>query len=224
MSLSHRAVVLTLRGLTNLLCRIDDQELARLPPAGPLILYTNHVNILEIPIIYTHLQPRPVTGMVAAVRWKNPLLAWLLNVVGAIPLNRGTADIGALRSAIRRLAAGALIIIAPEGTRSGHGRLQEAHPGVVLLALRSGAALQPLAYHGSENYRDDLRRLRRTDFRITVGRPFYLDAGGARVTRSIRREMLDEMMYQLSALLPAANRGIYSDLGAATTMYLSFAS
>ena len=223
MTLAHSAVVLTLKGLTNLLCRIEDEELVRVPPGGPLILYTNHVNILEIPIIYTHLQPRPVTGMVAAVRWKNPFLAWLLNVVGAIPLHRGAADIAALRSAIRRLAAGAIIIIAPEGTRSGHGRLQEAHPGVVLLALRSGAALQPAAFHGSENYRDDLRRLRRTDFRITVGRPFHLDAGAVRVTRSIRREMLDEMMYQLSALLPAANRGIYSDLSAATTRYLNFA-
>jgi 1-acyl-sn-glycerol-3-phosphate acyltransferase len=224
MTFAHSFVVHFFKGLTRILCRIDDGELVRVAPRGPLILYTNHVNILEIPIIYTHLQPRPVAGMVAAVRWKNPFYAWLLNVVGAIPLQRHSADIAAVRSAIRRLQAGEIIIISPEGTRSGHGRLQRAHPGVVLLALRSGAALQPVAYHGSERYRDDWRRVRRTDFRISVGRPFHLNPGAERVSRATRAQMLDEMMYQLAALLPPANRGIYADLSAASTNHLSFAS
>ncbi len=224
MTLAHRFVVHFFKGLTRMLCRIDDGELSRVASKGPLILYTNHVNVLEIPVIYTHLQPRPATGMVAAVRWKNPFYAWLLNVVDAIPLRRNSADMSALHSAIRRLQAGGIIIIAPEGTRSGHGRLQAAHPGVVLLALRSGAALQPVAYHGSENYRDDWRRLRRTDFRINVGQPFHLASEENRVSRATRGQMLDEMMFQLAVLLPPVNRGIYADLSAATTRYLTFAS
>lgn len=222
MSLAHSFVAHFFKGLTRMLCRIDDGELAGVAPRGPLILYTNHVNVLEIPIIYTHLQPRSVTGMVAAVRWKNPFYAWLLNVVDAIPLRRHSADTSALRSAIRRLQAGGIIIISPEGTRSGHGRLQAAHPGVVLLALHSGAALQPVAYHGSENYHRDWRRLRRTDFRISVGRPFHLKAEEKRVGREIREQMLDEMMLQLAALLPPANRGIYSDMSAVSSRHLAF--
>jgi 1-acyl-sn-glycerol-3-phosphate acyltransferase len=222
MTLAHDFVIHLFKGLTRMLCRIDDGELSRVAPRGPLILYTNHVNILEIPIIYTHLQPRPVTGMVAAVRWKSPFYAWLLNVVDAIPLRRHSADTNALRSAIRRLQDGEIVIIAPEGTRSGHGHLQAAHPGVVLLALRSGAALQPVAYHGSENYRQDWRCLRRTEFRISVGRPFHLKAEKKRVSRETREQMLDEMMAQLAALLPPANRGIYGDMSDASSKYLSF--
>ena len=221
-TLTHRSVVATLKGLTSLLCRIDDAQLARVPDQGPLILVANHVNILEMPILYTRLQPRPVTGFAAAYRWEKLWTRWLLDVCGAIPLRRGEADITSLRKALEMLKAGYIFAVAPEGTRSGHGRLQKAHPGVVLLALRSGAPLLPVVYYGAELYGDNLRRLRRTDFHIVVGEPFHIDAGGARVTRQVRRQILDEIMYQMAALLPPAYRGVYSDLNAATEKYLTF--
>jgi 1-acyl-sn-glycerol-3-phosphate acyltransferase len=145
-------------------------------------------------------------------------------VCGAIPLRRGEADIGALRKALELLKAGYIVAIAPEGTRSEHGRLQRAHPGVVLLALRSGALLLPVVYYGAERYRENLRRLRRTDFHIVVGKPFYVDAGGVKVTRQVRQQILDEIMYQMAALLPPHYRGVYSDLNAATEKYLTFQS
>ena len=222
MTLTHRFGIVAFKGLMSLLCRIDDAQLEQVPDQGPLIVVTNHVNILEIPIIYTHLQPRPVTGFVAAYRWDSRWLRWLLDVCGAIPLRRGEADVAALRRGMEMLKAGYIVIISPEGTRSGHGRLQKGHPGVVLLALHSGAPLLPVAFYGSERYRDNLRRLRRTDFHIVVGKPFHLDASGVKVTRQVRRQMIDEVMYQMSALLPPFYRGVYSDLNAATEMYLTF--
>ena len=219
---THRIVIAALKGLTGLLCRVDDAQLARVPDRGPLILVANHVNILEMPILYTRLQPRPVTGFAAAYRWEKLWTRWLLDVCEAIPLRRDEADIAALRKALEMLKAGHIVAIAPEGTRSEHGRLQKAHPGVVLLALRSGAPLLPVVNYGAERYRDNLRRLRRTDFHIVVGEPFSLDAGGARVTRQVRQQILDEIMYQMAALLPPAYRGVYSDLDAATEKYLTF--
>jgi 1-acyl-sn-glycerol-3-phosphate acyltransferase len=222
MTLTHSILTAAFKGLTHLLCRIDDAQLAQVPDQGPLIVVTNHVNILEIPIIYTHLQPRPVTGLVSAHRWDNRWLRWLLDACGAIPLRRDEADIAAMRKALEMLKAGYIVAIAPEGTRSGHGRLQKAHPGVVLLALHSGAPVLPVVFYGSERYRDNLRRVRRTDFHIVVGKPFHLEAGGIKVTRQVRQQMTDEVMYQMSALLPPAYRGVYSDLNAATEMYLTF--
>jgi 1-acyl-sn-glycerol-3-phosphate acyltransferase len=222
MTITHRIVVAAFKGLTRLLCRVDDAQLARVPDQGPLILVTNHVNILEVPLIYTHLHPRPVTGFVAAYRWDNPWLRWLLTVCGAIPLRRGEADIAAMRKALEALRAGHIVAVAPEGTRSGHGHLQKGHPGVVLLALHTDAPLLPLVFYGGERYQDNLRRLRRTDFHIVVGRPFYLDASGVKVSRPVRQQMVDEVMVQMAALLPPAYRGVYSDLTEATERYLSF--
>jgi 1-acyl-sn-glycerol-3-phosphate acyltransferase len=220
MTLTHRLLVVFFRALTALLCRIDDAQLARVPDRGPLILVTNHVNLIEIPLLYTRLLPRPVVGLVAAKRWKRRWSRWLLEACGAVALRRGEADIAALRRGLALLQAGHIVVIAPEGTRSKHGRLQRAHPGVVLLALRSGAPLLPLVFYGSENYGRDLLRLRRADFHIVVGEPFYLDAGRDRVTRQVRRLMVDELMYRLAALLPPEYRGVYADLEAVSEVYL----
>jgi 1-acyl-sn-glycerol-3-phosphate acyltransferase len=222
MRLTHRLVVISLKALTRLISRIDQTELQRVPERGPLILVTNHVNILEVPLLYTHLQPRPVTGLALSTRWDAAWTRWLLNVVDAIPLRRGEADLEAMRLAMGKLQAGYIIGVAPEGTRSYDGKLQQAQAGVVLLALKSGAPLQPLGFYGHEGFPNTIRRLQRTDFHIRVGKTFYLDPKGEKVTRTIRNQMLDQIMYQLATLLPPENRGVYADLSKALESYLRF--
>ncbi len=150
------------------------------------------------------------------------MLGYLFSMAQAIPLRRGEADLGALRRGLAALQAGGILAVAPEGTRSSHGRLQPAHPGVTVLALHSGAPLLPMAHYGGECFWHNLPRLRRTSFRIVVGRPFYLDARGGPVTRGVRQQIADEIMYQVAALLPPAYRGHYADLVAATEAYLRF--
>jgi 1-acyl-sn-glycerol-3-phosphate acyltransferase len=219
-SFSERVVITFFRLLTSLICRIDDAELGKVPMQGPVILYTNHVNLVEIPIIYTRLQPRKVHGMLLADRWKIPLLNWALNVAGGIPLHRGEADIDAIHAGLKSLAQGRLLIISPEGTRSHDGKLQEAHPGVVLLALHSAATLVPVGYYGAECYTENLKKLKRTDFHLRVGQPFRLNTRGERVSHQVRQKMLDELMYRLAELLPAQYRGVYADLSYASNQYI----
>jgi 1-acyl-sn-glycerol-3-phosphate acyltransferase len=220
--LTYQVVTSTIKRLTRILCRVNDAQLARVPDRGPLIMVINHINFLEAPVMYTHLQPRPVTALAKVETWDNPALRPLANLWGAIPLRRGEADTAAIRRALAALEAGYIMIVAPEGTRSGDGRLQRGHPGIVLLALRSGAPLLPVAYYGGELFWRNVSGLRRTDFDIVVGQPFYLDARGGKVTRRVRQQMADEIMHQLAALLPPAYRGVYADLAAATEMYLRF--
>ena len=212
----------TIRGLTDVLCRVDDAQLARVPQHGPLIVVANHINFLDAPVLFSRVHPRRVTGFVKSETWQNPTLGLLFDVWKTIPLKRGAADVGAFREGLAALRDGAILAVAPEGTRSGHGRLQPGRPGVVLLALRSGAPILPLVYYGAEHFHDNVRRLRRTDFRIVVGQPFYLDARGAKVTQAVRQAMVDEMMYQIAALLPPDYRGVYANIDAATEYYLRF--
>lgn len=210
----------TMKRLMRILCRIDDTELVNVPERGPLIVVANHINFWEVPIMYTHLLPRPITGFVKSENWEKPTTRFLFSMWGAIPLRRGEADVKALRMGLEALENGKILAISPEGTRSGTGRLQECHPGVVLVALRSGAPILPVVYYGAENYKYDFLHLRRPPFKIVVGRPFHLNADGIKVTRQIRQQMLDEIMYQVAALLPHHYRGIYSDIGASTSNYL----
>jgi 1-acyl-sn-glycerol-3-phosphate acyltransferase len=222
MKVQKRLIDSTIRGLTRIVCRINKEQLGLVPSKGPLIIVANHINFLEVPLLYTHLQPRPVTGFAKAETWDNRILAYLFDLWEAIPLRRGEADIRALKRAIEKLKAGYIIAMAPEGTRSEHGRLQRGHPGVVLLALQSHAPLLPVAYYGGEMFNTNIRRLRRTDFYIKVGQPFYLDAQGASVTGGVRQKIADEIMYQLAAILPQKYRGVYSDLENASQDFLRF--
>lgn len=221
-STAYWAVTTAIRGMTHILCRIDGQALERVPEHGPLILVSNHVNFLEIPVVFTHLQPRPVTGFAKSETWDDPLLGRLFSLWQAIPIKRGEADIAALRKGLAALEQGKIVAISPEGTRSGHGRLQQGRPGVVSFALMSGAPLLPLVYYGGENFHNNLRRLRRTDFYIRVGRQFTLDLHGVKVTQAVRQKIADEIMYQLAALLPPVYRGVYANSAAASSHFLVF--
>lgn len=223
MRIAYRLVTSTIRSLSRILCRVDDSQLARVPDCGPLILVVNHVNFLEAPILYTHLQPRPVTGFAKAENWQNPLLRPLFDLWEGIPLHRGEADLTAIRRGLALVEGGGILAIAPEGTRSGHGCLLRGKPGVAIVALRTGAPVLPLACHGHEAFWRNLRRLRRTDFRVSVGVPFHLVAPARRVTRRIRQRIVDEMMYQIAGLLPPRYRGEYADLSSATEDFLHFA-
>ncbi len=222
MSVTNRMVNTTIKRLARILCRVDDRALASVPTHGPLLLVANHINFLDAPVVYTHLQPRPITGFVKAETWDNPLMGLLFNVWGGIPIRRGEPDMAALHRALEALNTGKIVAVAPEGTRSGDGRLRRGYPGIVILALRSRAPVLPIAYYGGEQFRDNLRRLRRTDFRICVGRPFVIEAGEERVTRQLRQAITDEIMYQIAALLPHAYRGEYANPPSATQKYLKF--
>jgi 1-acyl-sn-glycerol-3-phosphate acyltransferase len=222
MTLTYRVVTATIKGLARLLCRIDDAQMARVPDRGPLIMVANHINFLEVPILYTHMHPRLMTGFAKAEAWKNPFFRFMGNLWGAIPLHRGETDMVAFRKALAALEEGYILPLAPEGTRSGDGRLQRGRSGVVLLALRSGLPILPMVYYGGEKFWHNIVRLRRTDFYIVVGQSFHLDPGKEKVTGQVRQQMTDEIMYQMAALLPPAYRGVYSDLAAATETYLRF--
>jgi 1-acyl-sn-glycerol-3-phosphate acyltransferase len=211
--------------LFHALVRVESDDLEKVPKKGPLILITNHINFLEGPIVYTDLQhrlPRNLTGFAKIEFWDNPFTAFLFETWGAIPLKRGEADLGAIKEAVARIKEGDVFAMAPEGTRSHDARLLRAHSGIAMLGYMSGAPIIPLAGYGHENYASDWKRLRRPTYRVKLGKPFHLDAGGKRVKGDMRQEMADEIMYQLAALLPEQYRGEYADLSKATTQYLNF--
>jgi hypothetical protein len=80
----------------------------------------------------------------------------------------------------------------------------------------------PVVYYGGEALKSNLKKLQRTPFKMVVGNQFHLNTNGKRLSSANRQEIVDEIMYQLAALLPAEYRGVYSDLAKATENYLEF--
>ncbi len=223
MNLAYQLVTYSIRVLTRILCDVDDSQLINVPERGPLILACNHINFMEVPLVFTHLQPRKVTAFAKSETWENPVMGYLFNLWGAIPIQRGEADAAAFRKAVDALEQGKILAITPEGTRSENGQMGQGHPGIVMLAQRSNIPILPLVYFGSEKLRDNIHKFKRTDFHIRVGKQFKLKFEATRVDREIRGRMIDEIMYQMAVLLPEEYRGYYSDLSGLTTEFLDFA-
>jgi hypothetical protein len=126
------------------------------------------------------------------------------------------------RKSIDYLSSGGILCIAPEGTRSKTGRLQDGYGGVVSLALHGNVPIIPLIHYGGENVWNNLSRLRRTKMYFKAGKPFYLKNPARHLTRNIRNEITREIMFQMAINLPEKYRGNYSNVENATTMHLEF--
>jgi 1-acyl-sn-glycerol-3-phosphate acyltransferase len=222
MSLAFTVVTTSIKSITRILCNVDDSQLKSVPEHGPLIIASNHINFMEVPLLYTHLQPRRVTGFAKAETWDNPAMALLFDLWGAIPIQRGEADTSAFRRALEALKAGKILAIAPEGTRSKDGQLQRGLPGIVMLAHHSDAPILPVVYYGGERLQDNLKGLKRTDFHIRVGRVFKLAFPEGKMDHATRTKMIEEIMYQIASLLPPEYRGYYADTAKSSANYINY--
>ncbi len=222
MSLTFRFVNWTIKHLSHRLVKLDIGQMQKVPARGPLIVAVNHINFLDAPVFFVHALPRPVTALVKIETWKNPLLGPLFTLWKAIPIRRYQLDLAAFQAAQKAVNDGKLMVISPEGTRSGDGKLLKGLPGVVLLAARTGAPILPVVYFGHEDVWKRIKKLRRSQFHLVVGEQFRLNIKGIALSRDVRQKVTDEIMYQLAALLPENYRGVYSDLSQATEEYITF--
>jgi 1-acyl-sn-glycerol-3-phosphate acyltransferase len=222
MSIAYTVITSSIKEITRILCDIDDAELIKVPQEGPLILISNHINFIEVPILYTHLQPRKITGFVKTETWENPFMGLLFNLWDGIPINRDAPDSVAFRSALDALQHDKFVAVAPEGTRSRHGILQQGHPGVIMLAHMSKVPILPIAYYGGERIKENLGKLKRTDFHNRVGRKFLLAFPEGKINHEVRAKMVDEMMFQLAELLPPEYQGYYADHSRCSSNYILF--
>jgi 1-acyl-sn-glycerol-3-phosphate acyltransferase len=212
-----------LRLLAPLVLKLRVEGVERIPRRGPAVLVGNHVNFID-PVLAYIVQSRYLKGMTAVENFRRPLFNFMVWAVDAIPVHRGTPDTQALRAGVEALQKGWALYVAPEGTRSHDGQLQQGHAGVVLILLRAGTQIPiyPIAYVGLERFWEHIKKLRRAPVRVMVGRPFYLAPPPGRVRQPVREQMVAEMMGQIAALLPPQDRGAYAAQVGKTPQYIRF--
>ena len=140
-----------------------------LPRSGPLLLAANHRSFLD-PFVIGTLVRRPVYYMAKRELFEKRWQAWLLNALGAFPVDRGAGDRDAMTTALAILQRGDCVVIFPEGMRTRRGPLGEPRRGVGRLALETGAHIAPVAVIGTEHVRRGWR-IRPRKVRLRVGRP-----------------------------------------------------
>jgi 1-acyl-sn-glycerol-3-phosphate acyltransferase len=149
----------------------------RIPARGPVLLAANHRSFLD-PFIIGSLTRRPVYYVAKRELFQRRWQAWLLNGLGAFPIDRGARDEQALATARAILARGDCVVIFPEGTRVRPGPLGPPRRGVGRLALETGAPVVPVAVLGTEDVRRGWR-IRPRRVTVRCGRPLRLPAVAA---------------------------------------------
>ncbi len=140
-----------------------------LPANGPLLLASNHRSFLD-PFLIGTLVKRPVYYMAKRELFEKRWQAWILNALGAFPVDRGAGDAEAIATARTILERGDCVVVFPEGTRVRAGALGDPKRGVGRLALETGAPVAPVAVIGTEHVRRGWR-IRPRKVRVRVGRP-----------------------------------------------------
>jgi glycerol-3-phosphate dehydrogenase (NAD(P)+) len=150
--------------------RMDRIGREHIPSEGPVILASNHRSFFD-PFIIGTMTRRPVYYVAKKELFTyNRFVSWLLNALGAYPVDRGAGDQETIDTSKIILARGEIVLMFPEGTRTRPGPLGKPHRGVGRLALETGAPVVPIAIIGTEDIRRGWR-FRPRKVRLRAGRP-----------------------------------------------------
>ncbi|MDR1421822.1 MAG: 1-acyl-sn-glycerol-3-phosphate acyltransferase [Coriobacteriales bacterium] len=154
------------------------EQLAKLPADQGIIIAGNHCSNLDPVFVLSVLRPRVVRFMSKEELFAlNPVIARLASWIGVFPVKRDSADLLAVKRAVRMLKRGEYVGIFPEGTRVRFaGQTVVNHEGIALIARLAKAPVLPVRLWGTERICPEGKRLFRLP-RITLrfGEPLALD-------------------------------------------------
>jgi len=149
---------------TLLIYRVRAIDRENVPKAGQLILAPNHFSQMDHFFTGLYLR-RKIRFMAKSQMFGPPLFTYIYKHGGVFPFRRGHRDEEAFVTAATILDQDGMLLVYAEGGRSRSSELGEPKRGIGRIALESGAAVVPVAIHGSAG----VRRWNRFRFpRITV--------------------------------------------------------
>jgi len=168
------------------------------------------------PIVVLHVMPRNIVPLAKIEVYDYPVVGIFPRLWRVIPVRREEVDRRAVQQVQEVLRAGEVVLVAPEGTRGPS--LSQGKEGIAYLAARSNALVVPVAIEGTVGF-PALRfthAWKQPGAVVKFGRPFRYRGGINYRDRGNLRQMTDEAMYILAAMLPERRRGLYADLSQAS--------
>ena len=132
-------------GLVRAVYRLEVVGADRIPATGPAVIAPNHDSVLD-GIVLGAAIPRELRFLAKAELWRSRLLAWMLDGLGAIPIERGRSDYLAAARVLQALEAGQAVVIFPQGAVRGDRAWKQ---GAAHAALVTGAPLVPVRLVGT---------------------------------------------------------------------------
>lgn len=180
-----------LRGIYKVLFRLEATGLENVPASGGVLLCSNHISLLDPPTIGILLK-RKVHFMAKKELFDVIGFGWLITQLGAFPVKRGGVSKESIKNSLLLLREGHVMGIFPEGTRHKGDDGGEGKKGAATFALRSNAAVVPVAIIG--NY----KLFRKT--RVVYGAPVDLDAFKELKGAEAVEKATEKIMSEISSL------------------------
>lgn len=142
----YKGLHFTLGAIIRCIFRVKVEGGENLPSEGSYIVACNHICDADPVILAASVKNRrQIRFMAKKELFKVPLLAQLVKALGAYPVDRAGADVGALKYSLKLLENGEVVGIFPQGTRypKVHPSASKVRNGVGMLAKRSGAMILP---------------------------------------------------------------------------------
>jgi len=178
----------------------------RVPKHGAYIVAPSHRSILDIPFA-AFITTRTVRFLAKDDLFSTRFGALLFDALGAVKVERGTADRAALRALEDALAAGSPVAVFPEGTRHSGPEIAELYAGAAFLAIKLGVPIVPVGVGGSENILPKGKifpRIHRVA--VSVGRPIHPPVLDGRARRAAATTLTEELRLELQRCFDDAER------------------
>jgi 1-acyl-sn-glycerol-3-phosphate acyltransferase len=193
---------------------VDGRE--NLPAEGPYVLAPVHRSYVDW-LVVARVTRRRLRYIAKDSLWKSKQLGWFIELLGAFPVHRGTADREAFHKCLEVLEAGEPLVLFPEGTRRSGPVVEHVLDGAAYLALRAEAPIVPVGIGGSERRMPKGSALPRPGrIHIVVGEPIHprewasaksaksTSQPGGRVSRSATRALSGAVRWHMQACFDQA--------------------
>ena len=170
-----------------------------LEPGQPYIFAANHQSQFDIFVLQGYLGC-DFRWLAKLELFKIPVFGKAMQLAGYIPVDRahGRKALQSLDEAARRIADGTSVIIFPEGTRSPDGKLGQFKAGAMVLAIKAGVPVVPVAIVGTHQVLAKGRLLVRSGrVEIRVGAPIAT----TEYTVKQKQELAERLQGQVAELL-----------------------
>ena len=154
--------------------RVKGRE--NVPQDGGYVMLCNHMSFLD-PIVLSAAFPRKRMPkyLAKAELFRIPVLRGIIRMFGAIPVERGRGDVGAIRRSVDVARGGEILAVFPQGTRQ-KGKNPADTPtksGGAMIAFRAGVPILPVCICLKKQRYAFLRRVT-----VVVGEPIALESLG----------------------------------------------
>ncbi len=139
-------------------------------PDEAFLVCANHISAVD-PLLLAIAFPKPIRFVGKEEILQNPFWRLIGKIAHFIPINRGSADLKAIRTCMSAIKDGQNVGIFPQGTRiKSNPTPESALPGTGLIILRTKAPVVPVAVFAKEH---KVKAFRKT--RVVIGKPVYYE-------------------------------------------------